>query len=420
MSRARWLAPGLLALLCAVLSFGAAWTLHQNFVHTRATLEEQYTLDHLRTQLRLADALAGTDTANAVSAVAAEYSRANRVPGEEGSGAMALLDAGGSVYWSDIPIRAVPYATVRGSVDAGTGQLLYCRGAGAWYLVMASPVPGGIEGLWLVSAYEVSSLFAEQARQLRGWLFLLAVVLALVAAAWALLGLVQREAERRMRFLAAFSHELKTPMTAIIGYADLLRSGEQEPALRQRGADYIYHEAARVENLSQALLALLGLQGRQRLCLEDVPVAALFEEVARGLTPGPGDVRRSAPPGAAVHCDRALLGTLLRNLVLNAAHASAPGAPIQMLCTRCRGGWRLAVRDRGCGIPPEDLPHVTEAFYRVDKSRARQNGDGSGNGLGLNLCAEIAQAHGSRLRIESSVGVGTTIWLDLPAGEVKG
>ena len=73
--------------------------------------------------------------------------------------------------------------------------------------------------------------------------------------------------------------------------------------------------------------------------------------------------------------------------------------------------------DEGCGIPPDDLPHVQEAFYRVDKSRARAAGQGGGNGLGLTLCAEIAAAHGSELHIESTPGQGTTVWLTLASEE---
>ncbi len=418
MNRTRTLTRLLLALLCAVLSFGAAWTLRQNFAHTRAALEEQYTLDHLRTQLGVADAVAGAQGTRALSAAVTEYRRASRVPGRTDVGTLALLDADGMILWSDIPVGAVPYDALRRCAGAGTGQLLYARAKEALYLLMASPLSGTAEGVWLLSVYDMSGLLAEQTRQLHSWLLLLGTVLVLVAAALVTMDILQREAERRTRFLAAFSHELKTPMTAILGYADLLRSGEQDAALRQRGADHIYHEAARVENLSRALLALLGLQGGQRLCLESVPATALFEEVARSLPPDIANVRRTAPAGAAVRCDRALLCTLLRNLILNAAHASAPGAPIELTTAPCRAGWRLTVRDHGCGIPPADLPHVTEAFYRVDKSRARRSGDGSGSGLGLSLCAEIAQAHGSRLQIASTVGEGTTIWLELPAGEV--
>ena len=121
------------------------------------------------------------------------------------------------------------------------------------------------------------------------------------------------------------------------------------------------------------------------------------------------------PPDAAVLADRALLSTLIRNLVLNAAASKPRDGTVKICCERKDGGWQIAVRDTGCGIAAEDLEKVLEPFYRVDKSRARQNG---GNGLGLTLCSEIAQAHGGTLRLESTPGQGTTarVWLK-EAGE---
>lgn len=95
----------------------------------------------------------------------------------------------------------------------------------------------------------------------------------------------------------------------------------------------------------------------------------------------------------------------------NAAKASAPGAPVLVLCTQAGDAVTLTVADRGCGIPPELIPRVTEPFYMVDKSRARRQG---GSGLGLALCQRIAAAHGSALRIESEPGRGTRVSVTLP------
>ena len=97
-----------------------------------------------------------------------------------------------------------------------------------------------------------------------------------------------------------------------------------------------------------------------------------------------------------------------------AAAATAPGGTITLCCERQGTGWRLRVQDNGRGIPPEDLPHVTEAFYMADKSRTRARG---GSGLGLSLCAAIAAAHGSKLAIESTPGAGTCVTIDLKDGE---
>ena len=106
-----------------------------------------------------------------------------------------------------------------------------------------------------------------------------------------------------------------------------------------------------------------------------------------------------------------MLLDLLCNLVQNAAKASAPGAPVLVLCAQAGDAVTLTVADRGCGIPPELIPRVTEPFYMVDKSRARRQG---GSGLGLALCQRIAAAHGSALRIESEPGRGTRVSVTLP------
>jgi len=104
------------------------------------------------------------------------------------------------------------------------------------------------------------------------------------------------------------------------------------------------------------------------------------------------------------YCDGDLMVTLLQNLLSNAIRASEPGGRVWL--TAWKDG--LSVRDEGCGIPPKHLPHVTEAFYMVDKSRARA---AQGAGLGLALCRRIAQLHKARLTIDSQPGQGTTVSL---------
>ena len=217
------------------------------------------------------------------------------------------------------------------------------------------------------------------------------------------------ETERQKRFVASFTHELKTPMTSILGYADLLRSGAQSPERSQRAANHIYHEAKRLEQLGHPLLQLLGLE-HGGVVLQPAPLAAVLADVRRSLPELPVRLTVDCPQDAAVLADRALLCTLIRNLVLNAAASKPRDGTVSVCCERQDDGWQIAVRDTGCGIAAEELEKVLEPFYRVDKSRARQNG---GNGLGLTLCSEIAPAHGTALRLESTLGQGTTarVWL---------
>ena len=118
------------------------------------------------------------------------------------------------------------------------------------------------------------------------------------------------------------------------------------------------------------------------------------------------DVAKDILQDAGDEPDADLLLDLLCNLVQNAAKASAPGAPVLVLCAQAGDAVTLTVADRGCGIPPEALPHLTEPFYRVDKARARANG---GSGVGLALCAQIAEAFGTQMTFASRVGEGTTV-----------
>ena len=209
--------------------------------------------------------------------------------------------------------------------------------------------------------------------------------------------------------MGAFTHELKTPMTSIIGYADMLRTAQGDPDEQREAAGAIYHEGRRLEDLSQKLLALLALGGGE-LQLHPLDLAALWPRL-RAACPG---ANLQTPPGpCTVQGDADLLLDLFYNLVQNAVKASAPGAPIAIACTQQGGSVTVSVTDCGCGIPPQEIPRVTEPFYMVDKSRARKQG---GSGLGLALCQRIAAAHGGTLEIESRQGQGTTVRVTLPKG----
>lgn len=218
---------------------------------------------------------------------------------------------------------------------------------------------------------------------------------------------LEADVQRREDFVGAFTHELKTPMTSIIGYADMLHTMQTDPDEQREAAAAIVHEGRRLEALSRKLLALLGLN-EEGVELTAVPLPALWPRLHAACP----DVSLRTPAAApTVRGDADLLLDLLCNLVQNAAKASAPGAPVLVLCAQAGDAVTLTVADRGCGIPPELIPRVTEPFYMVDKSRARRQG---GSGLGLALCQRIAAAHGSVLRIESEPGRGTRVSVTLP------
>lgn len=224
---------------------------------------------------------------------------------------------------------------------------------------------------------------------------------------------------QREDFMSAFTHELKTPMTAVIGYADTLRSMQCEPEQQQRAANYIFSEARRVEALSEKLLQLLGLR-EQAPALEPLELERVFARARAALGPSVAPVEPvfQPAPGVRVRGDADLLVDLLYNLVQNAARARPKDGRVSIgWHTAAEGqGVDVTVRDTGCGIPAAALARVTEPFYMVDKSRARAGG---GSGMGLALCEKIAALHGGRLQIESVEGEGTAVTVRLPAADGK-
>lgn len=187
--------------------------------------------------------------------------------------------------------------------------------------------------------------------------------------------------QNRDNFIADFTHELKTPLTSVIGYADMLRSYEMEPEQRRECADLIYKEGSRLEALSLNLLNLIVLKKY------GVKLKLNVEK-------------------AEVNAEPSLLKTLLYNLIDNACKASESGKPVTLTGYVDSDRYRFCVTDSGCGIAEDDLAKITEPFYMVDKSRSRSMG---GAGLGLSICNEIAKLHGSTLEIVSEVGKGTDI-----------
>lgn len=218
---------------------------------------------------------------------------------------------------------------------------------------------------------------------------------------------LEMSVRQREDFMAAFSHELKTPMTAVIGYADTLRSMQCSPEQQRLAAGYIFSEAKRVETLSEKLLELLGLRDvppeMRPLALNDV-----FRAAQNALVPAiaPVRLRIQNAPGIMVYGDAALLTDLLYNLVQNAARAEPKDGYVTILWHAGQGTIEVTVRDTGRGIPAGLVARVTEPFFMVDKSRARAGG---GSGFGLALCDRIARLHGGALVIQSREGEGTAV-----------
>jgi two-component system phosphate regulon sensor histidine kinase PhoR len=226
----------------------------------------------------------------------------------------------------------------------------------------------------------------------------------------------------RRDFVANVSHELRTPLTAIKGYAEtLLGSAGDDRETAKRFLAVIDRHSERLGRLTDDLLTLSDLElGRTALRLAPLEVAPVVDDVLqilseRAARSGVEVGSRVAPETRRVMADGDRLRQVLINLVDNAIKYTPSGGRVVVRAGPLRGGRpemvEIAVDDTGPGIPAQDLPRLTERFFRVDKARSRALG---GTGLGLAIVKHIVQAHGGWLEITSSVGRGTTARFALP------
>lgn len=221
------------------------------------------------------------------------------------------------------------------------------------------------------------------------------------------------ESERQKTlFMGNLTHELKTPLAAISGYAQTLLTVRLDEADEAEALGYIDEECKRLERLSKKMLRLLELDTEQKLELHEIPVRQLFERtgrLCRKLLETKGVTIQYEEHGECFLVEEDLMTEVLVNLVDNANKASKQGDTIRLIAN----DHQILVQDTGCGIPEEEQKKILEPFYMIDKSRSRKNG---GAGLGLALTALILKRHDVTLAIESEKGKGTTMILNFPVG----
>ena len=231
---------------------------------------------------------------------------------------------------------------------------------------------------------------------------------------------LENEVRAREDFIAAFSHELKTPLTAMIGYADMLRSRKLDDEKHFLCANYIYTEGKRLETMALRLLDIIVTR-RKEIDRKATNVSGIFSYLQEiyDETKNPEDGRVKVDicwEKGELYAEENLLKTVLINLTDNAIKASEEGQTVEITGRRMENGYYFQVRDEGIGIPEEELQKITEAFYMVDKSRSRAH---NGAGLGLALCTAILELHHSRLKIESTLGFGSCMSFLIPDEGVK-
>lgn len=256
------------------------------------------------------------------------------------------------------------------------------------------------DDLTLLLASDVSAVY-EFRRELAFWAGGLSVVgvvlscmLSVIVSGWLARPFKQLAAQRQ-ELIDALAHEMRTPLTAILGGVRLLERANLDEEKRVRLLGSMAKEAQRLSDMGDRLLMLTRLE-------HDAPEFAPFSsmEMAREALDAFDSVILEGED-AVFTGERELMICLLRNLVVNGMRAGGT-EPVRV--TLMKNGF--SVTDSGCGMTKEQIAHAFDPFYKADKSRARTHG---GAGLGLTLCKKIARLHGGKLEIESEVGKGTRV-----------
>ncbi len=234
---------------------------------------------------------------------------------------------------------------------------------------------------------------------------------------------LERAFQRQKRFVADASHELRTPLTALGGSLEMLLlgadSGDKEASRRLLRGMYV--EVKRMHRLAEDLLVLTRLdEGQARLREDVVDVHEIIDKVynqARQLSHGQTISREVALNIPSLRVDADRIQQVLLNIVDNALKFTSANGRVD-LCAFYKKEEEfviIEIRDTGKGIPPEDLPHVFDRFYRADPSRSRISKSVGGSGLGLAIAKEFVEAQGGKIAINSQLEVGTTLTLRLCA-----
>lgn len=215
---------------------------------------------------------------------------------------------------------------------------------------------------------------------------------------------LEMNAERKQMLVDNMAHELRTPLTSIRGYAEFLEKAAATEEKRIIAAKYILSESERLQKISEILLDSAYIRGNEP-DMEELDLSEILTDVADKLqikAEGSGVELICETEETKISGNETLLSMLFYNLTENAIKACLTGGSVRLHCSEAA----VIIEDNGKGMTEEQLTHITEPFYRTDKSRSRAEG---GAGLGLALCKQIVETHGAVMRFESEIGVGTKI-----------
>lgn len=229
---------------------------------------------------------------------------------------------------------------------------------------------------------------------------------------------IRRLERMRSEFVANVSHELKTPITAVKGFAETLLGGAVNDEETARSfLQIIYDESDRLNRLIGDILELSKIESRRvPLVFSPVEVDTFAEKSVKLMESEASrkniELSMTIEPGLYVEADEDRLRQIIMNLLSNGINYTPEGGRVSLKIEGLGDDYiRVQIADSGIGIPKKDLPRIFERFYRVDKARSRSSG---GTGLGLSIVKHLVELHKGTISVTSSVGVGTTFTIELP------
>lgn len=236
---------------------------------------------------------------------------------------------------------------------------------------------------------------------------------------------LEQAGQMRRDFVANVSHELKTPLTALMGFIETLKGpARDDPQARDRFLSIMESEAGRMNRLVSDLLSLSRVEADERVRpTTKINLTSLVSSTIRSLEPLANEANvtiaaKLPDDPVTLTADEDQLRQVFVNLIENAIKYSGADTNVSVMVgqpeyqTRLRAqGIKITVKDSGSGIDPVHLPRLTERFYRVDSHRSREKG---GTGLGLAIVKHIVNRHRGRIRIDSDIGAGTQVTIQLP------
>lgn len=225
---------------------------------------------------------------------------------------------------------------------------------------------------------------------------------------------LNRHENLKNEFLSSISHELKTPLTSIIGWTATLKSSPLDNTEEiQNGLYYIEEECIRLTEMVEELLDFSRLQsGNQKLNIDNNDLVEIINYIHHYMAPRAyrQNIELTCEcdkPIINIQCDPDRIKQVFINLIDNSIKFTPAGGSIKLF-TQCFDKYVLiSIKDTGCGISPDDLPRITEKFYKGKNSR-------KGTGIGLSVCQDIISLHGGTMEIESTLEIGTSIYIKIP------